>query len=266
MPRHRLSRRVALLAVLTLMATACASAPVTRTATPAPPTTPAPTPALTAPAPATPASPSPIASPVAIPALPELPVAGTKYFVEDAWGLDSPRLVYTVPASGWFSFDPYIIGKNDVVDPLDYYDIAMAVWKVGNVKADPCRWSSAGNVVPRIGPTVDDLATALVEQAAGNGPATDVTVSGYAGKKVDLSIPPDLDISTCEQETFGRWAPADDATEKGPHTYGNGQRNIVYILDVDGLRAVIDTMYLPGTTEANLAELEELVASISIEP
>jgi hypothetical protein len=52
----------------------------------------------------------------------------------------------------------------------------------------------------------------------------------------------------------------------GPWTYGNGQRNTVYIVDVDGTRQVIDTMYLPGTTAANLAEREQILASIPFEP
>ena len=49
-------------------------------------------------------------------------------------------------------------------------------------------------------------------------------------------------------------------------TYGNGQRNTVYIVDVDGTRQVIYTMYLPGTSAANLAELEQILASIRFEP
>lgn len=40
----------------------------------------------------------------------------------------------------------------------------------------------------------------------------------------------------------------------------------MYIVDVDGTRQVIDTMYLPGTSEANLAELEQILASIRFEP
>jgi hypothetical protein len=40
----------------------------------------------------------------------------------------------------------------------------------------------------------------------------------------------------------------------------------VYIIDVQGTRWVIDTNYLPGTSKANLAELEQLVASIRFEP
>ena len=46
----------------------------------------------------------------------------------------------------------------------------------------------------------------------------------------------------------------------------NGQQNIVTIIDVDGARTLIDTVYLPDTTEADLAEAEQLVASMRFEP
>jgi hypothetical protein len=39
----------------------------------------------------------------------------------------------------------------------------------------------------------------------------------------------------------------------------------VSIVDVDGTRWVIDASFLPGTSDANLAELEQLVASIRLE-
>ena len=52
----------------------------------------------------------------------------------------------------------------------------------------------------------------------------------------------------------------------GPWTYGSGQRNTVYIVDVDGIRQVIGYDDLPGTSAANLGELEQILASIRFEP
>ena len=115
-----------------------------------------------------------------------------------------------------------------------------------------------------MGPTADDLATALVEQAAGNASApTDVTVGGYPGKRVELSLPVGLDIATCDGGEFFRWWD-EVGGEKGgwpPHD----QSNIVYILDVGDMRAVIDTLYTPDASEADLAEAEQLIASMRFE-
>lgn len=206
-------------------------------------------------------SPTPRASSVA--ALPVGDLEARKTYSID--GVGPQRLLFTVPATGWLTVDTGFLGKNDIGDP-ERFDLTLLPYLVGNVYADPCHWLRSA-LDPPVGPTVDDLATALVVQA---GPEalvpTDVTLDGYAGKKVELSIPDEVDTATCDEGEFGRWSPADDASQRGPFTYGNGQRDTVYIVNVDGTRWVIDTNYLPGTSKANLAELEQLVASIRFEP
>ena len=70
-----------------------------------------------------------------------------------------------------------------------------------------------------MGPTVDDLAAALVEQAGPDGIApTDITDGGYSGKKVEVSIPDDVDHTKCDEGDFGRWQPTADPEHYGPFT------------------------------------------------
>ena len=149
-------------------------------------------------------------------------------------------------------------------------------WRARNLTADPCHWRSGGELDPPVGPTADDLATALVEQAAGNASApTDVTVGGYPGKRVELSLPVGLDIATCDGGEFyrwwdefggmkGGWPPSGSGTAVSQATRIN-QSNIVYILDVGDMRAVIDTLYTPDASEEDLAEAEQLIASMRFE-
>jgi hypothetical protein len=144
------------------------------------------------------------------------------------------------------------------------FDVAVSVWLVGNLKADPCKWHEGG-VQPPVGPSVDDLATALAKQAGRSATTTEVMLGGYRGKKVEFSAPPGLDLATCDEGRFSRWQPADDPANSGGLIFGTGQLNTVYIIDVAGKRQVIDTMHLPGTSAANLAELEAVVASIRFE-
>ena len=59
--------------------------------------------------------------------------------------------------------------------------------------------------------------------------------------------------------------PVADPEHYGPFTYGKGQHDTVYIIDVDGTRWVIATNYLPGTSAASIAELEQLATSIGFE-
>jgi hypothetical protein len=194
-------------------------------------------------------------------------VPGETYFIGDRCCVGPARLYLTAPA-GWETFDPIFIGKDDLADLG--YDILLGAHLVGNVYTGGCHWKGTA-LDPPVGPTVDDLATALVSQGgSGTGAPTDVTIGGYAGKKVELSIPADVDVATCDLENgfpvFGRWSPPDAPSAGGPWTYGNGQHDTVYIVDVDGTRQVIETMYLPGTSAADLAELEQILASIRFEP
>ena len=216
--------------------------------------TPAPTPTQT-----------PTRSPSPSPSPGELPVgslvAGTTYVIDDPVGVGSQRIFLTVPA-GWEAIDTLWVYKN-VLGGGDF-DLGVFPSLIGGVHADPCRWQGS-SVDPPVGPTVADLAFALAAQAGSSSP-TDVTVGGHPAKKVELVIPDGIDKDACDDGDYGRWFFGDDRTTKGPFTYVNGQHDTVYILDLDGTRQVIDTMYVPGTSAANLAELDQIIASIRFEP
>jgi hypothetical protein len=181
-----------------------------------------------------------------------------------AGGATPADITFTVPA-GWAS--RYGIPNKDRGGPGE---IAVGNWIIGNVYSDPCQWKGA-LLDPPVGPTIDDLATALVAQKRRNASApTDVTLGGYPAKRVELSIPTDLDRATCDEGVIRTWvAPGEDTalvneTENlGMHP---GQLNVVYIVDVNGDRLVIDTWHMPGTSAADLAELDAILASMRITP
>ena len=95
--------------------------------------------------------------------------------------------------------------------------------------------------------------------------STDVTLRGYRGKKIEYSAPSDFDHTSCDEGAFSRWQPA-GSTDWGGWVEAGGQRNAVYIIDVDGQRLVVDTMSLPGASATDLAELDQIIASIRFEP
>jgi hypothetical protein len=247
--------RIAAVAVAALMATGCGTGQGVASATLPLPSVATRTPTTASPAPST--SPSPRLAP-AMPAGDLEPGATYALDLEGGQGL-----LLTVPAPGWFSIDTWFLGKNET--GADLFSMTLLPYRVANVYANPCHWLSSARRPP-VGPTVDDLAAALVEQEGPKGlPPTVVTVGGYSGKKVELSIPSDVDTDTCDEGDFGRWSPTADPEHYGPFTYGRGQHDTVYIIDVDGIRWVIDTNYLPGTSAASLAELEQLITSIRFE-
>jgi hypothetical protein len=212
-----------------------------------------------------PGAPSPSPSPITLPAGVELE-AGTTYAIDSA---DAGRMILTVPGTGWFTIDTWFLGK-DVAGLSEpggsRYDIRVIPYLVSNLHADPCAW--IGSVLePAVGPTVDDLATALMEQPLQNASSvSDVTLGGHAGKKVEMSVPDDFAGETCDGGNYGRWYDDDDPANYGPWTFGAGQHDTVYIIDVEGTRWVIDTQHRPGVPESDIAELDRLVASIRFEP
>ena len=128
--------------------------------------------------------------------------------------------------------------------------------------------SSGRCAIPTASSPVDQLATALSQQIGRNGSApVDVTLAGYSGKKVDLSVPTDFDKSTCDSLLYKTWLEGGpNGGGDGGYVYGPGQRNTVYILDVNGTPLVIDTMYQPTATAADKAELQAVIDSVSFEP
>ena len=68
--------------------------------------------------------------------------------------------------------------------------------------ADPCAWSSTKPDTPAT--TVDELVAALANQASREASAPeDITLDGYAGKKIILQMADDAaDFSACDEDAF----------------------------------------------------------------
>ena len=89
-----------------------------------------------------------------------------------AGGATPADITFTIPA-GWMS--RYGIPHKDRGGPGE---IAIGNWIIANVYTDPCQWQGS-LLSPAVGPTVDDLATALVAQKGRNTTTpTDVTLGG----------------------------------------------------------------------------------------
>jgi hypothetical protein len=123
--------------------------------------------------------------------------------------------------------------------------------------SDPCTKAQHA-VAPdvAVGPSVDDFANALADHPLLDvTDPVDVTLAGYSGKYVDLQVP--ADISMCEV-----YRPFDP----GIYAQGPSHQWHLWILDVDGLRFVVQSTDYAGTSAQHQAELKAIVESIKIEP
>jgi hypothetical protein len=156
---------------------------------------------------------------------------------------------------GWYPWTPGVgvdvaaMFQNSA-DPPSGRVIIFSI--VDEVFADACD-ASAGFADP--GPTVEDLAAALAGQP--NTESTEpveVAVSGYSGLYLDYT-------NTGECGTLMRWQSVFGTREALAL-----ERDQVWILDVDGVRLVIDAASFSETEEDDLAEMRTIIESLTIRP
>lgn len=136
----------------------------------------------------------------------------------------------------------------------------VGFYRGGDLFSEPCRTEQA-EAEPddpvAVGPTVADLVTALVDHPSLDvTDPVDVTLAGYSGTYLDLTVPDD--ISEC-----ARYRPMADWHH---YAQGPGQRWHMWILDVDGVRVVVETNDYPGTPPERLAEAQAIIESLVITP
>ena len=108
-------------------------------------------------------------------------------------------------------------------------------------------------------------------------PPKDVTIYGYRGKHLQLTVPDlplegegdDRRLTGCVDGNLKSWVAAID-TEPGDAFYGYngepGRTEEFWILDVDGTRLVIEANWSLASPRKDLAELRAILDSIRIEP
>ena len=194
---------------------------------------------------------------------PFAPLEPGTYFIDADTDPSTPlRVVYDVPTEGWSMW----IGAAKF-GPDDGH-VGVSITTVVNLVTDGCRDHLAAD--PPVGPTVDDLATALSSLAPFEvtSPPSDVTVYGYRGKHLELTVP-DMAFGRCDAGDLRSWIAPMDAAEEGDAFYGYtgpGYREEFWILDVEGTRLMIAAERSLGSPSEDLAELRAILGSIRVEP
>lgn len=175
------------------------------------------------------------------------------------YGVPPLDVTFTIPADGWVSWGPGVV--TDV--PGDRDGVGIAFHNVANVWTDPCLWKSSGEADPPVGPTVADLAAAFAEQPHFTASApTGVTIDGFDGMTMTMTIDADVDFEACYEDEVHSWI---DTDGRSRYYQGPGQVEQFWILDVDGTRLVIPGSFFPDAPPANLADLAKILESIEID-
>ena len=219
-------------------------------------------------------APSPSPSPSAVPLPPDPAQVAPGTYAGPLLAGRAERWTVTVPEGWekvyetlWSDLD----GMNDYRKVGGPGEVALGWWQVDNVFTDPCHWKDS-LADPPVGPTVDDLAAAFAAQVGRDGlDPTDVTFGGLPAKKIELSVPADLDVTTCDEGVYREFLSpgesltlAADVDPAKPHMAG--RTDVLYVLDIGGTRWLMRTWRHPDSSAEDLAEMEAMLASIVIDP
>jgi hypothetical protein len=170
------------------------------------------------------------------------------------------RIYFTLPA-GWAARHGLVYKHLNQPG-----EVAFSAWTVDQVYANPCHWQgSALSSRDATGALI--LAPELANQALrGAGPhaLTPVRLGGVGALRIDLSVPADLNISTCDKGEFRSWTEWHVVDGANSHN-APGQIDAVYMIAVDRRPLTVDASHMPAASEADLAELEAVLASMIID-
>ena len=176
---------------------------------------------------------------------------------------DDIRFTFTVP-DGWDGIRDVGVGLTGTwIDGPTGAEIIFVrgAWPYD----DPCQ-NRATAQIPA-GSTAADFADALdAHPLLDVTKPVDISLAGYSGKYVELQVPNDPTIQGSSDGAFGEGCPIYRPWEPWYFAQGPGERWHLSILDVSGLRVVIQAMDHEGTSAQHRAELQAIVDSIEIEP
>jgi hypothetical protein len=190
------------------------------------------------------------------------PLEPGTYVVDPDLDESTPLAVtFELAAEGWTTWSGTYIQRGTS-------QTAVNIVTIDNLLADACTDHTPAD--PPIGPTVDDLASALaaLHPFEVTVPPTDVTLLGYQGKHLQLAIPAGFSEDGCADGYLATWLSA-YVGEDGFTGYNDaepGRTEDFWILDVDGERLVIETNQGPASPAQDLAERDAIFDSIQIQP
>ncbi len=210
------------------------------------------------PSPTPPPSASP--SPAAIRLRTAGELAAGSYFFDDPSRtvISADRVTFTMPA-GWTTTEGVFIAKHRD----EPGEVLLVPWVVTHVFSNACQWEEDQVVQVE---TVDEIVAALEEQTGREASRpSGVTIGGVAAQRIELTVPPDLDVATCTNGNQRYWPGPGPDFSSGLCCNPAGNTDVVYVLDLPTSPMVVVTRHYPGSSEADRAELESIVQSMRFE-
>ncbi|HEY6057055.1 MAG TPA: hypothetical protein VIV06_03440 [Candidatus Limnocylindrales bacterium] len=226
------------------------------------------------PAPATPSA-SPSASNGLASMLPGGSLVPGVYRARPLLGISALSVTFAVP-DGWSGYPDWaVLGPKGTGAPEG---TGVGFLSADGLFSDPCHWDAKGDGSwPQrgditVGPTAADLADALLAHggyAASRLP--DVSVGGYGAIRVDLQVPSDIDLNSCDRvagTNRGSYFVWGTRHLGGSDLYAQGPANRwhLWIVDSGDARLIIAVTDYAGTPASDQAAARAIVDSVTLEP
>jgi len=185
---------------------------------------------------------------------------GTYSVSNAAW----TQVPYTVDVpAGWTLVDGCGFGRSVGTNS----DVLVLTWNVSHVYPDACHWDD--NDVVAAGTTAAQL-TDLLRSQTGRVPSatTDVQVDGFAAKRTEFTVAPEMDTASCNGGPPGYlrlWPNAGPDFNGGFCCSPAGSTDDIRIADVNGQRVVVIIERLSAARPEDVAAAEAIVDSITFD-
>ena len=214
--------------------------------------------------------PSPTAAAYAVVDLPEGRLPGGRYRFHPFDAMPNFAAVADVP-SGWHGGPPWAVVGPTTEEPPG--GILLGFLGTDGLFSDPCQWDVDGTgsgLQPgdvEVGPDVADLVEALRANTSYTASTPKPVAFGpYEGQELEIQLPADLDLATCDKESDGRSRYFVFAGEQaGLYAQGSGtdrDRWRLFIVDVAGTRVIVANLYYPETPVADQEAAQAIIESI----
>jgi hypothetical protein len=178
---------------------------------------------------------------------------------------DGPPITVTIPASGWIHYPEF--GPIEKGEEVDYLVESRMLWTSTTagvlVYGDPCQWASTTPDTPAT--TAEAVAAALAAQPGrdASGPV-DVTIGGYAAKRITLHVPDDLVDTECSSSDYASYTLDGYGAPWRDHQ-ARSEIDTFWIVGVDGAIVIIEGIYRPDTTAERIEEMRSIAESATFE-
>lgn len=189
-----------------------------------------------------------------LPTIPAGSVPAGSYTVSE-----NTRVPYSISLpAGWTLDSQGFITKGGALSGAGAAGVGLSTWLISHIYTDSCHWTGKLLATATKGALADGLAAQTGHTSSG---PTEVTIGGLDATRLDFSLAPSFNVGTCDNSILRLW-PDPGPDQNGGWRIFPGQTTTVYAVEAAGNPMVVLTIRTEGSSAADVAELQAILASV----